>query len=301
MAMVLDKIPSWRVGSVDVGGVTRQTIKEVLDDDVSGLSAEMTYRTLLALFPFLLFLAGLTSAIDTVFNIPDLTDQIVNKAGEVMPEDAQSVLRSFTDELVTSQGAGAIIFGLLGSLWAASSAVGTAMKALNRIYDVEETRPFLKKTLLQIGLTLIFGGLIVVATLLFATGGLLAGGIGDLFGWNEQVSRAWSLVTPVLAFALILLAVGTLFWLGPASQSQFHWVTPGALVFLVGWLIFTVLFALYLSNFGSYNRVYGSLAAVIILLIWLYWTNMILFIAAELNAVLAQRYDDEYREQSDAR
>lgn len=295
MAMVLDKIPSWRVGKVDIGGVTRQTIKEALDDDISGLAAEMTYRVLLAIFPFLLFLAGVTAIIDTVFNIPDLSGQIVNKAGQVMPDDATSVLRSFTDELVTSEGTGAIGFGLLGALWAASSAVGTAIKALNRIYEVEETRPFWKKLLVQVGLTLMFGGLILAATVLFATGGLIAGGVGDLLGWDEQVSRAWSLLTPLLAFALILLAVATLFWLAPAADSQFRWVSPGAVLFLAAWLVFTILFAFYLSNFGSYNRVYGSLAAVIILLIWLYWTNLILFAAAELNAVLAQRYDPEYR------
>jgi membrane protein len=212
-----------------------------------------------------------------------------------MGSDASAVIRSWTDELVTSQGTCAITVGLIGSLWAAASGMGTAIKALNRVYDVKEDRSFLPRTLLQLGLTIMFTGLILAATLLFATGHLMAGGIGELLGWESALVATWNIGAPLLAFALVLLAVALLFWLAPAADTEFKWVSPGSLLFLGAWFLFTLGFAFYLSNFGSYNRVYGSLAAVIILLIWMYWTNMILLVAAELNAVLAHRFDESYR------
>lgn len=295
MAMVLNRIPSVRVGDVDVTGIVKETAKEAADDDVSGLAAEMTYRTLLALFPFLLVLAGLMSIVDTVFNLPDLQQQIVDRAATVMPEDATSVVEGFTEELLASEGSGAIGFGLLGALWAASSAMGTAMKALDRAYDVTEKRRFVPDLVTRLALTLGFGGLIIGATVLFATGRFMAGGIGEGLGWEDQLVWLWNIATPIVALLMLLVAVALLYWLAPNMKSQFAWVSPGALLFLAAWFAFTLGFAFYLSNFGSYNRVYGSLAAVIILLIWLYWSNLLLLIGAELNAVLARRFDDEYR------
>src|SRR5690242_7530368 len=154
MSMVLERIPTVRFGGVDLTGVAKETLKEVGDDDVPGLAAEMTYHAVLAVFPFLLLLAGLTSLIQPVFGVDNLTDRIINKASQVMPQDATSVLRSFTSEVVHSQGTFPIIFGLLGSLWASSAAIGVAMKALNRAYDVHETRGFVRRKLISLALTL---------------------------------------------------------------------------------------------------------------------------------------------------
>lgn len=295
MAAVLEKLPAVRVGRVDVTRITKETLREMGEDDVPGLAAEMTYHAILAVFPFLLLLAGLTSVIDTLFNVPDLTDRIIDKASQVMPEDAISVLRSFTTEVVRSKGAGAIAFGLFGSLWAASAAMSTAMKALSRVYDVKDDRNFFKKRAISLGLTLLFGGLLLAATALALSGALMAGGIGRPLGWSDQFVTAWNIVTPILAILLVMLAVAVLYWLAPNAKQDFKWVTPGALLFIVGWILFSVGFTLYISNFASYNRVYGSLTAVIILLIWMYWSNMLLLTGAQLNAVLAKRFDDEYK------
>jgi membrane protein len=295
MAAILERLPDVHVGRVDVSGIAKDTIAEVSDDDVPGLAAEMTFHALLSIFPFLLFLAGLTSIIDNVFGVGNLTDRIVNQASHVMPEDATSLLRSFTGEVVNSQGTWAIVIGLLGALWASSSAVGAAMKALNRAYDVKENRGFIKRKVVALALTVLFTGVIVVAALLLALGPLMAGGIGEALGWRQEFVTAWNWLTFPAALALVTLAVAILYALAPATDHQWRWITPGAALFVVGWVIASVVFTLYVSNFGSYNRTYGSLAAVIILLLWLYWSNMLLLIGGELNAVLARRNDPEYR------
>jgi membrane protein len=297
MSVISRRMPHWRVGGVDITGVAKETVREVSDDDVSGLSAEMAYHTILALFPFLLFLTGLTAVIDNVFSVGNLTDRIVDKASQVMPEDATSVIRSFTDEVVHAQGGTAIVIGLVGALWASSSGIGSAMKALNRAYDVHEDRGFVRRKLVALALTILFGGLMLLAAILIATGAIMAGGIGEALGWEDQFVRLWNWLTLPVALLLVTLAVALLYWLAPNTGHQFRWITPGAVLFTLGWLVASLGFAFYVSNFGSYNRTYGSIGAVIILLIWLYWTNFLLLVGGELNAVLARRHDEEYREE----
>lgn len=301
MAIVLDRLPVWRVGQFDITGIVKETVKEVGDDDVPGLAAEMAYHSVLAIFPFLLLLAGLTAVVDNVFNVGDLTQRIVDKSSQVMPEDATSVIESFTGEVVNSQGGGAIIFGSLGALWAASSAIGVVMKALNRAYDVREDRGFIKRKVVALGLTLMFGGFILSAALLIATGQFMAGGIGEALGWERQFVLLWNWLTIPAALLLITTAVAILYWLAPSTDHALKWISPGAIVFVVGWVAASIALTIYVSRFGSYNRTYGSISAVILLLVWLYWSNLILLIGGELNAVLARRHDAEFQREQGAR
>jgi membrane protein len=125
------------------------------------------------------------------------------------------------------------------------------------------------------------------------TGG--AGGIGQAMGWRAEFVQLWNWATLPAAVLLVMLGVAMLYWLAPNTKHELRWVTPGSLFFAIGWLAASLLFALYISKFGSYNRTYGSLGAVIILLVWLYWTNLILLVGGELNAVLARREDPQYR------
>ena len=286
MAAVLEKIPEVHVGEVGVKSTVKGTFTHFMDDDGMGLAAQISYHALLAIFPFLFFLAGITSVIDTLFNIPNLADKMVNLAGHVMPPSAQDTLRSFTQPLVhSSNGWIAILLGLGGALWSSANAVQAAMKGLNRAYDVDP-RKFPGNKIFAILLTIAFTLLILTATLLFGSGQWLAGGIGGLLGWNQWLAIAWNLFSPLVALFLALSAVALLYWKGPNAPVQLKTVLPGAILFVLAWIIFSIGFSYYLANFASYDKVYGSIAAVIILLIWLYWTNTILIFGGEMNATL---------------
>ncbi|HZP57103.1 MAG TPA: YihY/virulence factor BrkB family protein [Dehalococcoidia bacterium] len=297
MAAILDRlrVPEVRVGRFDLTRIVRDTVREVGDDDVPGLAAEMAYHAILAVFPFLLFLAGLTSIINHFVGVGDVTQRMVDRAGDVLPDDATSLLRSFTDSVVYSRGGPAFAFGLLGSLWASSAAIGTAMKALNRAYDAREERSFLRRKAVALGLTVTFSALIIAASALLATGGLMAGGIGRAFGWDDQFVRLWNWLSFPIALALVTLAVAILYWRAPSAKHSFAWITPGSLLFVVGWVGASLAFVAYIANFGSYNKTYGSIAAVIILMVWFYWSSLLLLVGGEVNAVLARRHDDEFR------
>jgi membrane protein len=294
MAAVLEKLPAVRVGGVDVKNIATETVRETLDDDAMTLAAAMTYHTVLAVFPFLLLLAGLTSIIDTVFNVPDLTQQIVDRASKSLPDDATSVFEGFVQDVVEGRGGTAIGIGLVGTLWAASSAMSMAIKAMNRAYDVKKDRGFVRDKSLAVALTVGFGTMLLAGTLMFALGDNIARWAGDGVGSEQEFQWAWNALTTLLAFALVGAGVLFMYWLAPNTDIQIKSVAPGAALFLSTWLIFSFLFGLYISNFGSYNRVYGSLAAVIILLIWMYWSNVLLLVGAELNAVMARHFDEEY-------
>ena len=298
MALSIERLERWRVGSIDIGPIVKETAAEVADDDVAGLSAEMAYHSILALFPFLLLLAGLASLIDDVLPVGDLTGHVVDRASRVMPDDAVSVIESFTEEVVSARGGLAIAVGLVGSLWAASSAIGSAMKALNRAYDMKEDRGFIGRKLVALALTVLFTGALLLAAALLATGSFVAGGLGKALGWEQQFVTLWNVLSPVAALLLLTFGVAMLYWLAPSTDHQLKWITPGAVLFVVGWVIASLVFAFYVSNFASYNRTYGSIGAVIILLVWLYWSNFLLLLGGELNAVLARRHDPDYRREA---
>ncbi|MGH7621362.1 MAG: YihY/virulence factor BrkB family protein, partial [Gemmatimonadaceae bacterium] len=290
MAAVLDKIPEWQVGHVDVTSIGKETVKEFLADDVMGLAAQMSYAAILAIFPFLILLAGVTSLVDRAFALPNLSDSILNHTSGVLPTDVQGTLRRFTDQISISTGGSwaAIALGLAGSAYSASSAVQTAVKALNRAYDAPP-RKFVRGHLVALELTGLFALMILAGTILFGSGAWFSGGVGGLLGWGAAFTALWNVLSPLLAIVLVTGAVALLYWQGPNTEVHLKRVLPGALLFVVGWIVFSVAFGYYIGHFGSYNKVYGSIAAVIVLLVWLSWTNTLLLIGGELNAVIERR------------
>lgn len=292
MAAVLDKIPAWRVGRLDVTGLGKATVQEVLADDVMGLAAQMSYHAILAMFPFLILVAGITSLVDQGFGL-HISTSITDQTSGVLPSDLQSVLKRFTDQLSVASGSWfAIAFGLAGALYTASSAVKAAVKSLNRAYDVKP-RSFIPANVVAVALTVGFALLMLGATLLLGSGAWLAGGVGSLVGWGGAFTALWNVLAPLLAMLLVVAAASLLYSLGPNTDIELRYVLPGALLFVIGWIVFSIGFGFYIGNFASYNKVYGSIAAVIVLLVWLYWTNALLLIGGELNAVLQRRIDAE--------
>jgi membrane protein len=289
MTAILDRLPTWRIGRFDVTAITKETAREVAANDLQGLAAEMAHHSILAIFPFLLFLAGLTAMADEVLRIDNMSDRIIEQAAKVLPEDATSLSSSFVEEVVDSDGSGAIGLGLLGALWAGSAATGSAMKGLNRIYGVDEKRSMIRRKLVAVGLTVAFGGSLLAAAVSMSAGRLLASWAGDGLGWEAGLKTATGWGLWPLSIVLIVLTVALLYRVAPCREQRFRWVAPGALAFAAGWVVASGVFTFYISNFGSYNRTYGSLAAVIILLVWLYWSSFLLLLGGQLNAVFERK------------
>jgi membrane protein len=279
-----------RFQPVDTG---KQLVQQVIEDDVSGLAAELAYRFFLALFPFFIFLAALGGFVAFLFDVPNPTQQIVQLLGETLPPTAAELVRGQLEAMVGTRHPGLLSIGILGAIWVATGGTNALIKAMNRAYDVGETRPFWKKYLLAIGLTLLAGSVLIGAFVLFVVGEIYGRQLAAAMGLTGAFETALGLGRWVAIAALLLLAAVVLYRAAPNMDLELKWITPGAIVFVVGWLVATYLFALYVANFGSYNATYGTLAGVAVLLVWFYLIAFILLVGAELNAILDRRMDPD--------
>ncbi len=271
----------------------REFWRELSADDVSDFAAGLSYRFLLALFPFFLFITALGGVIARVLNAENPSGELLERFGDTLPSDARSVIDTQLASVLGEQQPGLLSIGLLGAIWAASGGMGATMKAMNRVYDVEETRPFWKKTLLAVGLTLLTGAFFVGAFVLAVAGQAIANAIADAAGLGEFGRAVMLGARYLLAVGMLLMAVAFLYWAAPDARLPFRWMSPGAVMFAAVWFLATIAFGWYVSNFGSYNATYGALGGVVILMIWFYLTAYILLAGAELNAMLTKRHAAE--------
>jgi membrane protein len=167
--------------------------------------------------------------------------------------------------------------------------MGTIIKSMNRIYDVQETRPLLKKYALAVGLTALAGMSIVGALVLMFAGQFAGEELADEVGIGT--AGLFTLLRLPVAAALLLLGTAFVYWIAPNLKLPFRWISPGTVLFVAGWLLMSSLFGLYVANFGSYDSTYGALGGIVVLLAWLYFTSLLLLAGAELNATLAQHYE----------
>ena len=271
----------------------KQLIRKVQDDDAMGGAAELAFRFMFALFPLLIFLAALSSYVARWLGIENPTQEILNEAGAQLPSDVASLLETQLTEIFESQNAGLLTVTAVTAVWAASSGTKTVMKVLNRVNEVEEQRSFLRKQVVGVGLTLV-GGLTFLAGAIVLVVGQAA---GDSIASALGLEGAWSLVVMLgripLVLVLIGIAVSLVYWSAPATKQPFQWVSRGAVIFVVAWMIATVGFGAYVANFGSYNATYGSLGAVVILMTWMYFSSLLLVVGAEINVVIARSRADE--------
>ncbi|UUV31887.1 YihY/virulence factor BrkB family protein [Amycolatopsis roodepoortensis] len=266
--------------------VLKRTFVQFNRDNMLDWAAALTYYGVLSLFPGLLVLTAILGLMG-----PSATQALVENVGRIAPGQGRDILIGAIEELSKTGGlAGtAAIIGSAGALWSASGYIGAFMRASNVIYSMPEGRPIWKTVPLRIGLTIAV--LIVLA--LCAAGVVATGGIarhlGDLIGLGSTGVLVWDIVKwPVIAL-LAGLAFAMLYWVSPnVRQPKFRWLTPGGLVAVLLWAAATAGFAFYVSNFGSYNKVYGSLAGVIVFLIWLWISNIAVLLGAELDAELAR-------------
>jgi YihY family inner membrane protein len=261
----------------------KRTFKEFRVDNLSDWAAALTYYSVLSIFPALLVLISLI----------DLTGQstipaLLNNLDQVAPSSVNVILRDAITNLQPTQGSAGIValIGLAAALWSASAYVAAFMRASNAIYDVPEGRPVWKTVPIRLGVTaLVMLLLAVSAFAVVATGGL-ADRIGRLLGISKAAVTAWDIAKWPVLLLLVSFMFALLYWASPNAKQGFRWVTPGGILAVVVWVVASVAFALYVANFSSYNKTYGSLAGVIIFLVWLWISNIAILLGAELNAEL---------------
>jgi membrane protein len=263
----------------------KRSFAQFMKDDCMGLSQQIAYSSLLAFFPAVIFLLGALGLFNLYDNVKTLLEPI-----------APSGVITFIDNLQQdSQGAAsawAFVIGLVGAVWAASGAMGSIMKAVNRAYEVQETRPVWRSRLVAIVLVVATGLTTAGVFVLIVVGGSLGdaiakkAGLGGLFQWT------WAIVRWPLAFCAILLFFALVYYLGPNKrQRSWKWVTPGSTLGSALWLLLSGLFALYVTFAGNYTKTYGTLASGIILLLWLNYSAFALLYGAELNSELDRQAD----------
>ena len=275
--------PDQNAGRHSVVALVRRTVKDAAESDVSGLAAEMAYHSVFALFALLLFLAGMTAIADDVFGVQNMRDRLVEAGNDVLPENGSSLFEAFIDDVVNGKGEGAVLFGLGGLVWSGSALIGSAMKGLNRIFRVEELRGMVRRRLLAMSLAVGLGAILIGATMLIMFPGAFADALQDTTGSRVVAEFAVAVLAWPLAIALLALAAAVLYWLGPDRDQPVRWVTPGAVLFALGWVVASIVVSLYLENAGPFNRTYGLITAIITAIVWLYWSNLLLLAGAVLN------------------
>ena len=273
--------------------VTKAAVKEYGKDDIAGLAAEMAYWIIFSLFPFFIFMATLAGIIQR-FTGKNLYADITNNLYSVLEPSTAETLQGVLEQVISPTG-GALSFGALFSaalaLNSASAAIDTTMKAFNRAYGVEETRNFVVKKLTSLGLTLALILLIVGGALMLAIGGDLI----ERLGLGPFATIALSGVRVIGALAAMMLGLGILYWKGPNIKQQFQWISPGSVIATVALVAFVGLFTLYVRFFAGsgINKTYGTLAGMILFLMFLRWASTIILLGAEFNSEAAMRYDPE--------
>jgi membrane protein len=267
------------------GQTAKRTLAEFKEDQLTDSAAALTYYGVLSIFPALIALVSLVSLVADPQTIVDKGTELVSKVG---PDSAVRTFKGPIDALASNSGAGlALVLGVLAALWTASGYVGAFMRASNRIYEVEEGRSALVLRPYQMLVTLLLILLQAIVLLLLVVSGPVARNVGSALGVGDTAVTVWNIAKwPVLVIVLVL-TFGVLFYASPnARLRKLTAVVPGAAIALVVWLLASLAFAFYVAEFSSYNKTYGTLAGIIVFLVWLWITNVALLFGAEFNAEL---------------
>jgi membrane protein len=276
----------WRLGGLKWSSLGKRVISEIESDDVFGRAAQLAYYFLLALFPMLLFLTSMIGLL--IGPGTGLRHALFGYLGRVLPGSAFSLVDSTMYEVSAASGGGKLTFGLLAALWAASNGMGAITEALNAAYNVKESRPWWKQRLTAIGLTLVLSVLIISALVLVLYGGKIATLIAVNYGFGDIFTVVWKFSQWPIALGFMLLAFALIYYLAPNLHDQkWVWITPGSVSGVGLWLLVSFGFKLYLHFFDSYSKTYGTLGAVIILMLWLYFTGAAILIGGEVNSEIA--------------
>lgn len=273
----------WRLGGLSWRELGKRIWREIRNDRVFARAAELSYYFLLALIPFLIFL---TSVIGMVLGSGTGTRHaLFDYLARIMPPSAFQLIDNTMLELSTASGGGKLSFGILAALWAASNGLNAITDSLNTAYDLKESRPWWKQRLTAISLTIALSVLIISSLVLVMAGGRIAEWLARVYGFGPVFPLTWKIIQWPVILGCMILAFALIYYFAPDFRKQsWKWLTPGAAIGVALWLLVSIGFRFYLQFFNSYSATYGSLGAVIILMLWLYFTGAAVLIGGEVNS-----------------
>jgi membrane protein len=277
-----------RLSIRDWVAVFRRTIKGFMADDCMGLARQVAFSSLLAFFPSMILVVGLLGLVGAY-------DELGSFLEVVAPGAVTDAIEIAKDSAAGRPGTASLAFalGLVGALWAASGAMSSLVKAVNKAFDQPETRPFWKVRVISFLLVFLTGLVLAGMFVLIVFGGPIGEAIAEKASLGAEFELVWTLLRWPMAFVALLLFFALVYHLAPdLEQRNWKWISPGSLVACILWLALSGLFALYTSYSDSYDRTYGTLAGGIVLLLWLYYSSMAILFGAELNAELDRRADN---------
>ena len=262
----------------------KRTVLEFKEDKLQHWAAALTYYAVLSIFPALLVMVSLVG----LFADPNrVTSVLTDTVSQLGPASAANTFQGPIESITSNRGAAGVVFviGIVAALWSASGYVSAFSDAANVIYEVEEGRPFWKLKPLQLAVTLVVILLAAFVALALVLTGPVVGALGSSLGVGDTALTAWRYAKWPAMLLLVLVIFAVLYYTTPnARVGGVRWVTAGAVLALLAWIVASVAFAVYVGNFGSYNKTYGALGGVVVFLLWLWITNMAILLGAELNA-----------------
>jgi len=262
--------------------VVKRTVKEIGDDDCLGLAAQLAFYFLMALFPALLFLVALIGYLP----VENALSELLAALGTVAPQELVRLLREQLAQIAEGSQASLLTLGIIGAIWSSSGAMVAIIDALNRAYDVTEWRPWWKRRLLAMLLTVALALFIIMALALVLVGPTMALRIANWFGFGFAVALVWTLVRwPVILFC-VLFSVDLVYHFAPNRHGRWVWITPGSVLATALWIVSSFAFRTYVTNFGDYTATYGAIGSAIVTMLWFYVSSIAILVGAELNAVI---------------
>lgn len=276
--------------------VVRKLVEGIKADDVSGLAAEIAYRFLFAVFPFGLFVAALGSFAAGWLHVENPAQMIVNGLGDNLPPSIAQGITPELERLLGSHQPALITFGALTALWAATGGTNALVKGIHRAYDVPEQRPFLMRYAVAIGLTILAAAGAILSFVTIVGGAVFTQQAAQRIGLGDQAFFVLQLLRWPAVFVVIMAAAAILYRYAPSVVVPWRGIIVGAAVFAAGWLVATAVIGFYATNIANYGATYGSLGAVIVMMLWFYGSAAMLLIGAEVTAAIAhERMPQEIR------
>ena len=264
----------------------KRTLKEMRDDNCLGLAAQLAFYFLLAVFPALIFIVALTGFLP----VENALNTLLAGLGTVAPQDFVRLLREQLAQLAAGSQTSALTLGIIGAVWSSSAGMVAIIDAFNRAYDVTEWRPWWKRRLLAVLLTIALAAFVTVALTLFLVGPAAAFHLASWCGLRSAVAMFWTILRwPVILFCVVF-TLNLVYHHAPNRPSRWVWVTPGSILATALWVIVSVAFKAYVTNFGNYTATYGAIGGAIVAMLWFYVSSIAILIGAELNGVIEQAW-----------